>query len=424
MNDKSSENIIRLASYKTHMNKLNTDSLELLNECRDLMTDRLSHELSVMLNTADDILFDMVQKSGPSEHHYYFNAMREVRLKRTSIETDFKESFSNLFNDSISTNVISDEVVADKIAEKEIDIEESIALNSTVGKIRHDCHEALFALDQRMSELLGSEKVEKRINPIRPETVCSAFQEACQNIESGIEIKLILFKLFEKYVASGLRTAYTDVDSLLSEKKISIQAKPVTSTYLKSDAVEGSQNNARHDAGISKDKNYFIIANRIIRSEITKHLGNITLPDFIRDFLFNQWSKLILKIYIKEGVDSKAWVHAIEVVDDLVKCIGKETSVNDKLIMEPVMPNLIQRLKFGMNVIPVTPVMREEFIAELTTYHRELIKTAKAAAPSARLPSTEDVTIPSFKLSKVKTPFTDELLSDNKPSSKNDFDFE
>lgn len=76
MNDRNSENIVRLASYKTHMNTLNTGSLELLNECRDLMTDRLSQGLSVMLNMADDILFDLVRKSGPSEHHYYFNAMR------------------------------------------------------------------------------------------------------------------------------------------------------------------------------------------------------------------------------------------------------------------------------------------------------------------------------------------------------------
>ena len=41
MNDKKPENIVSMASYKTYMNKLNTDSLELLNECRDLMTDRL-----------------------------------------------------------------------------------------------------------------------------------------------------------------------------------------------------------------------------------------------------------------------------------------------------------------------------------------------------------------------------------------------
>ncbi len=413
-----------MASYKTHMNTLNTGSLELLHECRDLMTDRLSHGLSVMLNMADDILFDLVQKSGPSEHHYYFNAMREVRLKRTSIEADFKENYSNLFSNSISMNVNSDDSVTEKSADKEIDIEESIALNATVGKVRHDCHEALFTLDQRMGELLSSVKVEKRQNPVRPETVCAAFQEACQNIESGIEIKLILFKLFEKYVTSSLHAAYVDIDTLLSEKKISTQTRPGSNTYLQTDAAENPQNHTRHDAGIIKDKNYFIIANRIIRNEITQHLGNITMPEFARDFLFNHWSKLLLKIYIKEGVESKAWAHAVDVVDDLVNCIGKETSVNDKLNLEPVMPNLIQRLKFGMNVIPVTPVIREEFIAELKWYHQDLIEKAGAAMPSAKQPNCEDITVPSFRISLGKTPFTDELLVDNKKGYKKDFDLE
>jgi len=424
MNDKKPENIVSMASYKTHMNKLNTDSLELLNECRDLMTDRLSHGLSVMLNMADDILFDLVQKSGPSEHHYYFNAMREVRLKRTSIEADFKENFSNLFSNSISMNINSDDSVSEKSADKEIDIEESIALNATVGKVRHDCHEALFTLDQRMCELLSSEKVEKRLNPVRPETVCTAFQKACQNIESGIEIKLILFKLFEKYVTSSLHTAYVDIDTLLCEKKISTETRPVSNTYMLTDAAGNPQNHTRHDAGITRDKNYFIVANRIIRNEITKHLGDTTMPVFIRDFLFNHWSKLLLKIYIKVGVDSQAWVHAVEVVDDLVNCIGKEISAKDKLNLEPVMPNLIQRLKFGMNVIPVSPVIREEFIAELKQYHHDLIDIARAARPSEKQPSCEDITVPSFRISRSKTPFTDELLVDNKNGDKTDFDME
>lgn len=423
MNDKKSENIVTMASYKNQMNKLNTESLELLNECRDLLTDRLSHALSVMLNTADDILFDLVQKCGPSEHHYYFNAMREVRLKRTSIEADFKESFTDLFNNSIRMNENNAESVTEKNAGMEVDLEETIALNSTVGKIRHDCHDALFAMDQRMGELLNSVNVEKRLNPLRPETVCTAFQEACRNIESGIEIKLVLFKLFEKYVTSNLNTAYLDIDSILGEKKSSTQNRPVTNGYMQTDTAENLQKLNQNSSGIIRDKNYFIAANRIIRNEVMQHLGKITMPEFVRDFLFNQWSKLLLKIYIKEGVDSKAWIHAVDVIDDLVKCMGAETSMRDKLDMGSNMPNLIQRLKYGMNVVPVTPVVREEFITELKRYYQELIDNTKAAMLAKKLTSSDDVTDPSFR-NGGNTPFMDELLVDNKPGSKKDFDIE
>ena len=423
MNDKKSENIVTMASYKSQMNKLNTESLELLNECRDLLTDRLSHTLSLMLNTADDILFDLVQKCGPSEHHYYFNAMREIRLKRTSIEADFKENFTDLFNNSIRMNENNSESITEKSAEKEVDLEETIALNATVGKIRHDCHEALFVMDQRMGELLSSVNIEKRLNPLRPETVCTAFQEACQNIDSGIEIKLVLFKLFEKYITSNLNAAYIDIDKLLGEKKISTQTRPVTNGYMQIDATESLQKLNPNNSGIIRDKNYFIVANRIIRNEVTQHLGNFTIPDFVRDFIFNQWSKLLLKIYIKEGVDSAAWVHAVDVIDDLVKCIGEEISVRNKLEMEPNMPNLIQRLKYGMNVIPLPPVFREEFIAELKRYHQELLDNVKATMLAKKLSSSDDVTDPSFR-NGGNTPFMNELFVDNKPGSKKDFDIE
>lgn len=119
-----------------------------------------------------------------------------------------------------------------------------------------------------------------------------------------------------------------------------------------------------------------------------------------------------------------AGIIAVDVVDDLVNCIGKETSVNDKLNLEPVMPNLIQRLKFGMNVIPVTPVIREKFIAGLKQYHQDLIEKARVARPSEKQPSCEDITVPSFRTSSSKTPFMDELLVDNKKGYKKDFDLE
>lgn len=424
MNDKKPENIVKMANYKPNMNKIDRSSLELLNECRDVMTDRLSNALSVMLNIADDVLFDLVQKSGTSEHHFYFNAMREVRLKRTSIEADFKENFSNLYNNAIRANINAGSPETKQGTDKEIDIEETIALNSTVGKIRHDCHDALFTLDQRMGELLSSVKVEKRQNPIRPETVCTAFQEACQNIDSGIEIKLILFKLFEKYVATTLHAAYADIDSLLSEKKISTQTKPGSNSYISSDGSENLQKITPQNSGIIKDKNYFIVANRIIKSEITQHLGQASLPQFIRDFFHNHWSKLLLKIYIKEGVDSKAWLHAIEVIDDMINYLGKETASNSKPGLELVMPNLIQRLKFGMNVIPVAPAIREEFLSELRQYHQELLDMAKETKPAEKQAGSEDITEPSYRASNGKTPFMDELLVDNKPGSKKDFDTE
>ena len=428
MKENKPQNIINMTEYKETMDSgsANAASIILLGECREIMTDRLSEALFGMMNRADDVLFDLVQKSGPSEHHFYFDAMRELRLKRTSIETGFKESFVNLFNREINIDPEAVDEHMPEDDEKEIDIEETIALTSTVGKIKHDCHNALLSLDQRMTSLLGEISVNKRHNPIRPETICHAFHIACQPIESGIEIRLILFKLFEKYVVADLQNIYTDIDSLLTEKKFSTQSqKKSAGAYSQDKSVENQQTAPRENSGIIKDKNYFIIANRLIRSEISKHIGSAVIPDFVKDFLYSHWSKLLLKIYIKEGVESRAWFHAIEVINDMVNTIGGKTSPKEKIILAPAFNNLMQRLKYGMNVIPVAPLAREEFIIELRQFHREVMSDAMSEVDkeSINKVESEDVTTPSFRKSGGKIPFMDELFADNK-DDKTDFDLE
>ena len=427
MKDSTPKNIVSMTDYRSNMN-MNTEnaaSLELLKECRNLMTDRLSLALSVMLDKADDVLFDLVQKSSSSDHRLYFNAMREVRLKRTSIETGFRENFSSLFNSLANIDPGRDQAIVLSGLDKDVDIEESIAISSTVGKVKHDCHIALLTLDQRMNEMLGGINIESKQNPVHPEIVCNAFQDACQDVESGIEIKLVLFKLFEKYVACGLQEIYTDIDTLLMERNVTPQNKHTNSTgkYYSQDTQESSSSTIRQNTGIIKDKNFFITANRIIREEISKHLGKGVIPEFVKDFMFNHWSKLMLKIYIKEGRESMAWLHALDVIDDLVNCVGSETTMTEKLNLGQVMPNLVQRLKYGMNVIPVTPALREEFITELRQYHKELLERASEDNDLSGKAGSEDITVPSFRSSGGKIPFSDELLVDNKRNVKKDFDY-
>ncbi len=89
-----------------------------------------------------------------------------------------------------------------------------------------------------------------------------------------------------------------------------------------------------------------------------------------------------------------------------------------------MLPNLIQRLKYGMNVIPVTTAIREEFITELNEYQKILM----AAAPKekklvASQSGSEDITIPSFRNGGgPASPFSSELLVDNKKGIKTIFD--
>ena len=393
------------------------DKLFKLQACRDYMVDELSRRLTVMLDKADDFLFNLVQKSGPAEHGFYFDAMREVRLKRTSIQTDFRDLLSWSFNEYMESGSGASKIYDDT----ESDIEEKLAVSSTLEKVNARCHEMLLSLDKYMMEALDGIDASNKTNPVYPESICNAFKLACEALDADIEIRLILYKLFEKYVTRDLDSIYPEIEKLLHQSGENKQASENTYYEIKQDNT--LQEHADEEAH-KRDKNYFIIANRIIRNEIYLHMGDGVLPSFVQDFILVHWSKLLLKIYIKNGTESNAWIHAMEVITDLVNCIGNKSSITEKMMLADVMPNLVQRLKYGMNVIPVKPAVHKEFISELVAYHNRLMSEAGNMKDGKNLKgySSEDITLPSFRTTGATMPFTDELLVDNRPQKKTELD--
>lgn len=401
MDKTTANNIINMNKYLANAGK---HSNQLLDECRDIMASRLSQSMTTMMDKVDDMLFDLSHEETRdiNARAQYFYAMREMRLKRHDIESTFQTKFNMLFDSGVRGELD----VEDIQLREETDIEESVALENTITKVNNDCREALLYLDQRMGKLLGDPNLEKVIIPLRPEVVCNAFQEACENIESDIEIKLILFKLFDKYVTSGLQDIYIDINNLLSDK-------------TEEGSTETESNRKKQNI---KDGAFFLKANQLIKDEIDGRAGVNSLPEFARAFLYHYWSKLLLKIYIRDGADGSAWTHAVDAIDDMVNCIGGNTSTKEKKSLAGLVPNLKQRLRYGMNVIPVPPMLRDEFLNELSQYYIGLLEIPVVEDDPLDEQDSEDVTVPVIALSKHDIPFMSELLVDNKDINETDDD--
>ena len=74
-----------------------------------------------------------------------------------------------------------------------------------------------------------------------------------------------------------------------------------------------------------------------------------------------------MKIYVRDGQSSNAWTHAVEVIDDMINLIEMpDKSKDDKYFF-----NLKQRLIFGMNIIPLSAVKRDDFMQDLTNYFQK-----------------------------------------------------
>lgn len=201
---------------------------QLLLHCRAKVLDQLGDTLKAMLDQADDALFELANKSvNTTEQAQYFDAMRELRLKRKSITEDFAACFTRSFDEkcrtqrnapldfrSLEEGGMEFALVADD------DMEEQIAVSNMHSKVASNCQEELFALDKRMAALLGKPTLEADDNPLGPKTICGAFREACSCVDSGVTIRLIILKLFDKYVLSTMSDLYQGINCFLADNDV------------------------------------------------------------------------------------------------------------------------------------------------------------------------------------------------------------
>lgn len=219
-------NIVQLNEFEKARSGLSRqESVGLLRECREVAFRRLHAALIRMLGKVDDTLFEWSEKStAKADQNLYFDAMREVRLKRASMEIGFKAQLIEGFNREVRKEAESEgqNLSADQMSLVDDDgLEESLAVKNMVSKIEVECKQELHHLNQRIGVLLNDPEMARAKNPIGPEVICNAFREACGDFVSGIKVKLIVMKLFDRYVVSEeVRSLYQEVNRILIEKGV------------------------------------------------------------------------------------------------------------------------------------------------------------------------------------------------------------
>ncbi|WP_330209230.1 DUF1631 domain-containing protein [Pseudomonas sp. AM4(2022)] len=203
-------------------------------QVRDKAAQQLQQGLQELFDNADDTLFEMAEKARSTvDHHIFFEAMRDLRLKRKNFERVFMEqlfvAFANLGQARCSgahlVPVVSYEAVPGTSAD---DVEKAVALEAMLGRVRHRDGLALGQLSARMSELLGR-RLDDPENPLGPARLCEFFLQAGRSLGVEIRVKLVMLKLFEKYVLSDADLLYGEANQLLIATGVLPELKAVPS---------------------------------------------------------------------------------------------------------------------------------------------------------------------------------------------------
>jgi len=201
---------------------------DLLNAVRNISSRRLQQFIGNMFEHVDDALFDLAEKAeNNAAQMHYFDGMREVRKRRPQIERSFLALVSRELNDFAGVNrsgnpgsnvgapigPMPGSVELSLVADNEL--EESLAITSMIGKNESRLQRDLFAVNQRLSVICGGTRIEDSTNPIGPALLAQAFRQAMRELNADMRVKLIIYKLFDRYVMAALEELYQEVNAEL-----------------------------------------------------------------------------------------------------------------------------------------------------------------------------------------------------------------
>ncbi len=214
----------------------------LVSRLRDQAREQLRELLRDMFDNVDDALFDLAEKAeSNAQQSAYFDAMRAVRLARAEMEQRFLQAVASGFD--LALTAAPRPAAAPSAAEglslvDEEEMEESVAIAGMVDKAEARHRGELHALHERFQALLGRRRLARDEMPLAPRRLCEAFGEATEAMDVELRVRLIVLKLFDRFVISELGPVYAAANRTLASAGVLPDLKVRARTYP---AARGAQ---------------------------------------------------------------------------------------------------------------------------------------------------------------------------------------
>jgi hypothetical protein len=194
----------------------------LVASCRTHVSDTLPRLLQELFEHVDDELYQLADKSASDVlQTLYFDAMRELRKLREPIEQSFlhdqlaryDEFWLHVLPGQDATSGVE---TTDELSLVDNDeLEENLAVSGMVSKAENRYHRELFAINMRFAQLVGMPDLTTRQNPVGPFSLAEGFREAMRQWGGDLGVRLVVFKLFDRYVMGYIGGLYDDINDAM-----------------------------------------------------------------------------------------------------------------------------------------------------------------------------------------------------------------
>ena len=175
-----------------------------------------------------------------------FLALRE---QQDDVLNTFVTNLNNCFDELLDKEVIKQEAVFDfetlsLVQEEELDV--MVALEGMVNACRNDHLANFISFNTRLNSLFPEKRVDETTNPLDPEQIATAFQEALRPVGLDAQNTLTIYRAFNEEVLKQLNDVLHDANNLLVENGVipnlgmessgKKHSKPVRSTHRREPA--------------------------------------------------------------------------------------------------------------------------------------------------------------------------------------------
>jgi hypothetical protein len=203
---------------------------------RDASGQSLKSVLASFFDRADDALFELADRASTNlDQTAYFDAMRELRLRRKAMTVSILQYVSQAFNEigkfqpQQATGSLED---IDQDSLSLVDhsqLEQQVAIDNLINKLRNRYPEQIRLLTVRVSHLVPGIDLKDSQMPLSPEVICGGVAEACADLDIDIRAKLVVLKLFDRLLADTLGDFYKEANrTLINEGVLPDMKRPPT----------------------------------------------------------------------------------------------------------------------------------------------------------------------------------------------------
>ncbi len=188
---------------------------------RGKVQERLAQPLHVLFDELDSRLFDLAERSRAApQQHLYFDALRQIRLARVDVETDFLQRADHALRPDGDDAAPQRPRGPLRLIEKD-EQEETLHLENQTRRLSEHLVPALEALQARLSELDGRPPPQDpQSSAISPRGLSRSFRAAMSAVDVSVEIRLIAFGLFGQHVLRALEPLYARLNAILAENGV------------------------------------------------------------------------------------------------------------------------------------------------------------------------------------------------------------